>query len=79
MSRFILRYRGKGGRPEEMVQRIRQLDGANVLDDSGRMLLVDAPEEALRQLIETQSDWILCSERVFPLPDTRKRIEHPPS
>lgn len=79
MARFILRYRGAGSRPAAVVDNIRRLDGANIVDDSGRMLLVDAPEQSLRGVLGEDKDWVVSPERSFPIPDTRKKVERPPS
>jgi hypothetical protein len=79
MPRFILRYRGSGPRPDAALHQIRQLDEADVIADSDRMLLVDAPEKPLRDLMATQKDWIVTTEQFIPAPDTRKRVEQPPS
>jgi hypothetical protein len=78
MRRFILRYRGKGSKPEEDVDRIRSLEDIEVVDESSpRMLLVEGPEAGLKALLESMSQWVLTPERMIPLPDprlkTRKR------
>jgi hypothetical protein len=79
MARFVVRYRGAGDRPREALQRVQSIEGAQVLDDTGRMMLVEAPEHELRSALGTDADWVLSPEVNYPLPDTRKRPASPPS
>ena len=73
MSRFILRYRGTGPKPDEDVQRIRALPNTIVLDDSPRMLLVEAPEDELKAALASMREWVMSQERMIPLPDPRPK------
>ena len=51
MSRYILRYEGKGTPPGPDLRRIHSISGVEVVDESSpRMLLVDATESAIQQL-----------------------------
>jgi hypothetical protein len=75
MSRFILRYRGKGLKPPEDVDRIRSLEDIEVLDESSpRMLLVEGPEAGLKALVESMSQWVLTPERMIPLLNPRPKL-----
>jgi hypothetical protein len=74
-GRFILRYRGEGKAPDADLDRIRELPGAVVVDASGRMLLVEADADALRQLVDNLGPWVMAPERSYSVPDVRKRIE----
>lgn len=79
MPRFILRYRGSGSMRPEDVERIRALPNGTILDSSsGRMMLVDAPEEHLRAALKEMPDWTMMPEQTVPLPDTREKVLHPP-
>ncbi len=78
MPRFIVRYLGKGERPELAVTKIRALEGVSIVDDSGPMLLVDAPEQALRAAVGTDADWMITPEVHYTVPDTRKKVKGPP-
>jgi len=71
MSRFVVRYRGPGKRPQETVDRL-EAGGTSILEDSGRMMLVEASEQALRRTLDS-ADWIVSEERHYPIPDVRKR------
>ena len=74
MSRFVLRYQGKGRKRPKDVRRIRALPKLDVIDDSSpRMLLVDAPESELKSLIDSLTDWIISPEQIVQLPDPRLR------
>lgn len=77
-SRFVLRYRGEGGPPEDDVAKVQALPAAVVVDASPRMLLVESDPDALRALVESLPDWVMAPEQGFPIPDTRKRAERPP-
>ena len=78
MPRFIVRYLGKGERPQQAVVRIRALEGASILDDSGTMLLVDASEQALRGAVGSDADWMIAPEVQYKVPDTRKKLKGSP-
>lgn len=74
MDRFILRYQGKGSKPQWNVQQIRSLQNITVVDDSSpRMILVDAPEDELRALVDSMPDWVMSREKTYRLPDPRPR------
>lgn len=77
-SRFVLRYRGEGAKPEADVERVRQLTDAVVVDSSSRMLLVESDPEPLATLVDDLPDWVMTPERSYEVPDTRKQIEAPP-
>ena len=47
MARFIVRYRGKGKKPAADVEQFRGLEQTKVLEETPRMLLLEAPECAL--------------------------------
>ncbi len=60
------------------MARIRALAGGEVVDESSRMLVVDAHPERLTALVEELGDWVVAPDHSSPVPDTRHRIEHPP-
>lgn len=74
MGRFILRYTAAPGAPGEHLEKIRAIPSLEVIDESPRMLLVEADEGALREGIKDFPDWSVHSEQQYPLPDTRKKI-----
>ena len=49
MARVILRFVGKGQPPETDVAQIQSTPGLHVVDQSSRMLLVEADESELRE------------------------------
>src|SRR5437867_13422011 len=77
MRRFILRYRGEGARPQDAVEKIRAIGGAAVLEDSDRMMLVEAPEQELRQALGSETDWSIAPEVTYDVADTRKKLRNP--
>lgn len=74
MERFILRFEGNGDSPVDDLERIRTLPDLKVVDDSSRMLLVEAPQEVVTKLVETLPEWSLSKERFVPVPDVRPRV-----
>jgi hypothetical protein len=75
MARFILRYGASAAAPAEHVQNIRAMPGIRVIDQSPKMLLVDADEAALRDKIKSLPGWSVHVEHQIQLPDTRKTLE----
>ena len=74
MSRFVLRYRGKGKYPADTITKIQAV-GASIIEDTDRMLLVDGPELELRDLFAADPDWVLAPELSYKMPDPRKTIK----
>lgn len=60
------------------MARVRSLAGAVVVDESPRMLVVEADHASLTGLVEDLGDWIVAPDTAYPVPDTRRRIEGPP-
>jgi hypothetical protein len=73
IGRYILRFRGRGPKPAEDVRQIRSVRGARVIDESERMMLVEAPDGELRKLMSGLSHWVMGDEQTIPLPDPRQR------
>ena len=78
MGRYILRYTGTGPRPPGDLERIRTAAKLTVIDDSPRMLLVEAPEEQVRKVAASLPGWICSPERTIRLPDPRPRPRRGP-
>ena len=74
MERFILRFCGEGEKPAEDVQRIRSLPGARVLDDSPRMILIEAPHAKINEVMKSLPKWSLSKEDYIPVPDPRPKL-----
>ena len=77
MSRYILRYKAPGTKPQQDLTRIRETDGVNILDESPRMLLVEGDDEKIKSLRNQLSDWLVTPEVQISVPDTRYRIKRP--
>jgi hypothetical protein len=77
MARFILRYRGKGPIPGDVVERVMAAPRVNVLDRSaGRMLLVEAPgEDELRDLLDSADQWAISREQTMRLPKSHPNLD----
>ncbi|MFN0086503.1 MAG: hypothetical protein ACKVX9_14035 [Blastocatellia bacterium] len=77
MNRYILRFRGQGKKPARDVEIIRALPGTTVIDDTNRMLLVEAPAEELQLALNSLSDWVMTEEQLLTIPDPRPRVRRP--
>ena len=71
MGRFVVRFRGQGNPPERLAERLRALP-AEVIDDAGRMLLVEGDEAALRAALPGE-DWLIAPERQYSVAAARPR------
>jgi len=78
MGRYILRFTGTGPKPAVDVMRIRAAAKLTVLDDSARMLLVEASEEHIKEMISSMPGWTWSPERTIRLPDSRPRPRRKP-
>ena len=78
MGRYILRSTGTGSKPTADMKRIRAAPRVTVLDDSGRMLLVEASEERVKELVSAMSGWSWSPERTIRLPDPRPKPRRKP-
>jgi hypothetical protein len=74
MGRYILRYAQSSSAPTDHLESIRATPGLKVIDESPKMLLVDADESVLRRKLQSMPGWSLHSEQGIPLPDTRQKI-----
>jgi len=79
VAHIILRYKRSGAPPASDVEEIRAVPGLTVLDDAGRMLLVDLPESEIPKLSQSIADWSVSREESVPLPDTRPSVRKPSS
>lgn len=68
MRRYIARFRGAGASPAEAVLRIKQLAGATIIDESPRMMLIEAPDESALRAVLDPATWLLTEEAFFELP-----------
>jgi hypothetical protein len=76
MERFILRFCGEGQKPAEDVRRIRSLPGARILDDSPRMILIEAPHAKITEVMKCLPHWSLSKEDYIPVPDPRPKLRN---
>ena len=73
-DRFILRFRGTGSIPAEDMERIRALPDVDVIDSTSRMLLVEAPEDEVKSLVQSMPEWVLSPEQTVGRPDPRPKV-----
>src|SRR2546426_2998905 len=78
MARFIVRYRRKGPKPEDAAERVARVPGTLVVEETGRMLLVEGEEAAVRSAFPDAEEWLVEPERIFSIPDPRAKVERPP-
>jgi hypothetical protein len=68
MPRYVVRFNGQGAAPAAARAHIRRQPDTKVLDESERMVLIDAPENVADALRKTLPDCSVSQERVIPLP-----------
>jgi hypothetical protein len=71
MARFVLRYRGTGPAPANDVEHISSR--FSVVEQSPRMLLVDADERSIDAFMSELRGWLVIRESSVALPDPRRR------
>jgi hypothetical protein len=79
MGRYIVRYVAEGTRPAADVKRIRAVPELTVLDESSRMMLVEASEKGLKKLMDALPGWSWSPERTIRLPDRRPKLRRKPA
>ena len=79
MPRFILRFTGAGPIPADDLQRWRSLPDCHIVDQTSRMLLVEAEEQLLRDLVRERRDWRVTPETTtVRIPDPRPVVRKSP-
>ena len=79
VPRYVVRFKGAGAPPPAAREHIRAHPDTQVVDESERMLLIDAPESVAETLGKALPDWSVTSERMIPLPtDPRPKIRRRP-
>ena len=74
MRRYIARFRGLGPSPSETVQRIKLIDGATILDESPRMMLIEAPDDSALRTVLDPSTWLLSEETFYDVPSPQEKV-----
>lgn len=74
MARFVLRYRGQGKYPAGTLEKLHAT-GASIVEDTGRMLLVEAPELALKGALVPERDWLVTPEVSYAVPNPRESLK----
>jgi hypothetical protein len=80
MPRFILRFTGEGAISPDDFESWRSLPNCHVVDQTSRMLLVEAEEQSLRDVVNAKRDWRLTPETTtVRVPDPRPKVKRSPS
>ena len=74
IPRYILRYHGNGAKPGEVAARLRSTPGVMIMDETPRMILVEASDDRAIRLIASPPNWLVAEERFTRLPDARHKI-----
>jgi hypothetical protein len=72
MAKLILRYRKPGPIPDAEKEQICSMEDVALLDESPRMLLVEASEDCLNARLN-KSDWTISPETKVEIPESRPR------
>jgi hypothetical protein len=74
-TRFILRCRQPENIQPAQVDRITQIPGVKITEQSPKMLFVEGEEGILRDFVEANPEWILAPEVKYSVPDPRYRAK----
>jgi hypothetical protein len=78
MPRFIVRYRGSAP-AQEITKRLQDAPSINVINDTGKMVLLDADEDELLKIVQPTSDVLIVPERHYEPPDRVPSVKSEPS
>jgi len=78
MPRFIVRFRGAAP-GKDITKKLRDAPSINVLNDTGKMVLLDAEEEDLLKVVQPTSDILIVPERHYERPDPLPSLKQDPS
>ncbi len=81
MARFVLRFTGSGPLPASTAQRLGALADFSVVDQTGRMFLVEGPNDIsrLRQQFGDDEHWLIAPENFgVTIPDPIPRPKRAP-
>lgn len=77
MPRFIVRFRGSApGR--EIAAKLRDAPTIHVLNETGTMVLLDAEEADLLQVVQPTSDVVIVPERHYEPPGKLPSVRQKP-
>ena len=74
MGRFIIRFR-RDGAVHAIVERLHASPDVVVMEQTPRMVLVEASEKDLRQIVDDSDDVVIVPERHYERPNPPLRIE----
>jgi hypothetical protein len=78
MPRFIVRFRGSSPH-KEIAARLRDAPAIDVLQETDRMVLVEAEEADLLDVVKPTSSIVIVPERSYERPDALPTIRREPS
>jgi hypothetical protein len=76
-ERYIVRFRGSArakSRAKDIVDRLRSDESVKVIEETSRMVLVEADESDLHALVDPFPDVVIVPERQYEPPDTKRSI-----
>jgi len=74
MGRYILRYKNAAHAPESHLKAIRAAANVKIVDESPRMVLVEANEDAAQASVQGLAGWSVTPETTIPLPRVHEKI-----
>ena len=69
----MLRYRGSGPAPAAELDRVRSDPRVHIIDESPRMLLVEATEADAESLRSELGGWLVSEEQFYAQVDPRQK------
>ena len=75
MGRFIVRFRRDTAAKNAIVERLHASPEVVVVEETPRMVLVEADEQVLRQLVPDSDDVLVVPERHYERPNPSLTID----
>ena len=75
MGRFIVRFRRDAAVKDAVVERLHASPEVVVVEETPRMVLVEASDKALRQLVPDSDDVVIVPERHYERPNPPLTVE----
>ena len=75
MPRYIVRFRRDAAGKNAIVERLHASPKVAVVEETPRMVLVEADDKELRELVDDSDDVVIVPERHYERPNPPLRVE----
>jgi hypothetical protein len=74
LQSYIVRYTKGTSAPDEEKDRVKAFPDVQVLDESPKMLLIQASPETAAALGGTLPDWLVSAQQEYTIPNPRPQV-----